>query len=201
MSPQLTEIISAALVLFFVMDPLGNIPLFTSILSRLPKERRRKVLARELVIALVFLVGFYFLGEQLLTLLGLEQEAIRVGGGIVLLVIAMRMIFPQQQSLFGEVLEDEPLVFPLAVPLIAGPSAFATVLLLVDSLPRQSPDGLIAIVGAWTVSAVILSAAPFLLRFIGRRGLSAAERLMGMLLLMLATQMMMDGIAAFLGSG
>jgi multiple antibiotic resistance protein len=199
MSPQLTQIISAALVLFFVMDPLGNIPLFTTILSRLPANRRRKVLARELVIALVFLVGFYFLGEQLLTLLGLEQEAIRVGGGIVLLVIAMRMIFPQDQSLFGEVLEDEPLVFPLAVPLIAGPSAFATVLLLVDSLPRQTPDGLIAIVGAWSVSAVILSAAPLLLRFIGRRGLSAAERLMGMLLLMLATQMMMDGIAAYLG--
>jgi multiple antibiotic resistance protein len=194
-----TDTLSAALVLFFVMDPLGNIPLFTTILSRLPESRRRKVLARELVIALGFLLAFLFGGERLLGLLGLQTEAIRVGGGIVLLVIALRMIFPQEQSLFGDPPEGDPLVFPLAVPMIAGPSAFATVLLLTESLPHPNQQGVIAILSAWTVSAFILSMAPLLLRIVGRRGLAAAERLMGMLLLMLATQMMMDGLGAILG--
>lgn len=192
------EVLTAALVLFFVMDPLGNIPLFTAILSRLPESRRRKVLARELVIALGFLLTFLFAGERLLAALGLESAAIRVGGGIVLLVIALRLIFPQDQSLFGDAPEGDPLVFPLAVPLIAGPSAFATVLLLVESLPRPQEQGLVVILAAWSASALILSAAPLFLRILGRRGLAAAERLMGMLLLMLATQMIMEGAEAFL---
>jgi multiple antibiotic resistance protein len=194
-----TSIFSAALVLFFVMDPLGNIPLFTTILSRLPEKRRRRVLGRELLIALAFLLAFLYGGERMLDVLGLQEEAIRVGGGIVLLVIALRLIFPQDESLFGEVPEGEPLVFPLAVPLVAGPSAFATVLLLVKSLPDPHTQGLIAILLAWTGSALILAAAPLLLRLVGRRGLAAMERLMGMLLLMLATQMMMEGLASFLG--
>jgi MarC family membrane protein len=191
-------IVSAALVLFFVMDPLGNIPVFSSILSRVPPERRRAVLARELLIALGFLLLFLFAGRILLDLLSLKQEAIRVGGGIVLFLIALRLVFPPERGIVGETFEGEPFVFPLAVPLIAGPSAFATVLLLVESAPNQRIVWLIAVGCAWAASAIILSGASLLLRVVGRRGLLALERLTGMLLVMLAVQMALEGIQAFL---
>ncbi len=194
-------VISAAIVLFFVMDPLGNIPLFSSVLARVAPARRRRVLARELVLALGFLLAFLFGGRGMLDVLGLQQDTLRVGGGIVLFVIALRMIFPEDRDLFGEMPDGEPLVFPLAVPLIAGPSAFATVLLLVESLPNGARDGLFAVLVAWAASATILAGSAVLLRVIGARGLAAMERLMGMLLLMLATQMVLEGVSGFLGLG
>lgn len=191
------KIISMALVLFFVMDPLGNLPLFSGILERVAPERRRKVLARELVIALGFLVVFLFAGQQVLDLLHLQQEAIRVGGGIVLLVIALRMIFPPQHGMLGDALDGEPLVFPLAVPLIAGPSALATILFLVEGGPGQWLPGFLAILLAWAASAVILLASSLILRIVGKRGILAIERLMGMLLVMLAVQMVLEGLEKF----
>lgn len=190
--------VSAALVLFFVMDPLGNLPPFTTILGRVEPSRRRLVLVRELLIALAFLLAFLFLGHHLLALLGLKQEAIRVGGGIVLFVIALRLIFPPERGVFGPSGDGEPLVFPLAVPLIAGPSAFATILLLVDGSGQVPWLALTALLAAWAASALILAAAPLLLRVLGHRGLSAMERLMGMLLVMLAVQMVLEGVQSFL---
>ena len=192
------SIVSAALVLFFVMDPLGNIPIFSSVLARVSPERRRRVLARELLLALAFLLLFLFAGRVLLDLLSLKQEAIRVGGGIVLFLIALRLIFPPEKGIVGESFEGEPLVFPLAVPLIAGPSAFATILLLVESAPDQRTAWLIAVGCAWAASAIILSGSSVLLRVVGQRGLLALERLTGMLLVMLSVQMALEGIRAFL---
>jgi len=189
-----------AIVLFFVMDPLGNLPVFSSVLERVAPERRRRVLARELCIALAFLIIFLFVGRKLLELLHLQYEAIRVGGGIVLFLIALRLIFPPERGILGDTLEGEPLVFPLAVPLIAGPSAFATILFLVESGPDQRIAGLIAIVIAWAASAAILLTSSFILRVIGKRGILAMERLMGMLLVMLAIQMVLEGGRAFLAS-
>ena len=194
------SIVSMAIVLFFVMDPLGNLPVFSSVLERVAPERRRRVLARELCIALAFLIIFLFVGRKLLELLHLQYEAIRVGGGIVLFLIALRLIFPPERGILGDTLEGEPLVFPLAVPLIAGPSAFATILFLVESGPDQRIAGLIAIVIAWAASAAILLTSSFILRVIGKRGILAMERLMGMLLVMLAIQMVLEGGRAFLAS-
>lgn len=194
------SIVSMAIVLFFVMDPLGNLPVFSSVLERVAPERRRRVLARELCIALACLIIFLFVGRKLLELLHLQYEAIRVGGGIVLFLIALRLIFPPERGILGDTLEGEPLVFPLAVPLIAGPSALATILFLVESGPDQRTAGLIAIVIAWAASAAILFTSSFILRVIGRRGILAVERLMGMLLVMLAIQMVLEGGRAFLES-
>jgi len=187
-----------ALVLFFVMDPLGNLPIFSSVLERVAPERRRKVLLRELVIALAFLLLFLFGGKYVLDVLHLQQEAIRVGGGIVLFVIALKLIFPPERGMLGETLDGEPLVFPLAVPLIAGPSALATILILVELGPGQRVAGLIAILSAWTACAAILFSSSIILRIVGKRGIHAIERLMGMLLVMLSIQMVMDGLKAFL---
>ena len=194
------SIVSMAIVLFFVMDPLGNLPVFSSVLERVAPERRRRVLARELLLALIFLIIFLFVGRKLLALLHLQYEAIRVGGGIVLFLIALRLIFPPERGLLGDTLEGEPLVFPLAVPLIAGPSAFATILFLVESGPDQRIAGWIAIVTAWAASAAILFTSAFILRVIGKRGILAVERLMGMLLVMLSIQMVLEGVRAFLAS-
>jgi multiple antibiotic resistance protein len=191
---------SAALVLFFVMDPIGNVPVFISVLERVEPRRRRVVLVRELLIALVLLVGFLFFGQLIPEILHLDTDAIRIGGGIVLFLIALRLVFPSEGSWSGDDLEGEPLVFPLAVPMVAGPSAFATILLLAQAGSPSRPALLLAILAAWGASAVILFASSGLLRVVGRRGLLAAERLMGMLLVMLAVQMVMEGVRAFLGS-
>ncbi len=196
------SIVSAALTLFFVMDPLGNVPIFITVLERVEASRRRVVLARELLIALGLLVAFLFFGETLLDLLHLDTDAIRVGGGIVLFLIALRLVFPPEKAWAGDQLDGEPFVFPLAVPMIAGPSALATILLLGQTTPADRLSVLIAIACAWVASAIILFGSSGLLKIVGRRGLLAAERLMGMLLVMLSVQMVLEGVRAFLaGSG
>src|SRR5688572_9781399 len=124
------DLISAVVTLFLVMDPLGNVPVFLSVLRTVPVERRRAVLLREIAIAYVVLLAFFLLGDYLLRFLSLEQEAVSIAGGIVLFLIALRMIFPGESGRAGDPLEGEPFVVPLAIPLIAGPSALATLLLL-----------------------------------------------------------------------
>ena len=189
---------SAILTLFLVMDPLGNIPPFLSVLKNVQPERRRRVLIREILIAYVVLLVFLFLGRRVLALMSLQQETISVAGGIVLFLIALRMIFPKEGGLFGETLEGEPFIVPLAIPLVAGPSALAVLLLLQQSDAHITWELLLAVTIAWALSAVILLSSTLLYRLLKERGLIAMERLMGMLLVMLAVQMFMNGVAAFL---
>ena len=192
------DLFSAVVTLFLVMDPLGNIPVFLSVLKGVPPERRRFVLAREIAFAYLVLVLFFLIGEYILRFLGLQQEAVSIAGGIVLFLIALRMIFPGERPLAGEALEGEPFLVPLAIPLIAGPSALATLLLLQRS--GASRGGLLlALTIAWMVSAVLLLSSTFLYRVLRERGLIALERLMGMLLVMVAVQMLLNGLRIFLG--
>ena len=192
------DLFSAVVTLFLVMDPLGNIPVFLSVLKGVPPERRRLVLAREIALAYLVLVLFFLIGEYILRFLGLQQEAVSIAGGIVLFLIALRMIFPGERPLAGEALEGEPFLVPLAIPLIAGPSALATLLLLQRS--GASRGGLLlALTIAWMVSAVLLLSSTFLYRVLRERGLIALERLMGMLLVMVAVQMLLNGLRIFLG--
>jgi multiple antibiotic resistance protein len=180
------------------MDPVGNVPLFLSVLQDVDSKRRQRVVARELLIALVALLAFLFGGSALLELLNLRQESISIAGAIILFLIAIRMIFPSPYGLMGETPDGEPFVVPLAIPAVAGPSAFAISMLLVTSDPSRMLDWSIALVAAWAATAVILMAAPLLLRALGHRGLIAMERLMGMILVIIAVQMFFDGIQAFL---
>jgi multiple antibiotic resistance protein len=192
------DLFSAVVTLFLVMDPLGNIPVFLSVLKGVPPERRRLVLAREIAFAYLVLLFFFLIGEYILRFLGLQQEAVSIAGGIVLFLIALRMIFPGERPLSGDALEGEPFLVPLAIPLIAGPSALATLLLLQRS--GASRGGLLlALTIAWMVSAVLLLSSTFLYRVLRERGLIALERLMGMLLVMVAVQMLLNGIRTFLG--
>ena len=189
---------SSAVILLFVMDPVGNIPPILALLRDLPPRRRRLVILRELFIALGVLLGFLFFGQAILDFLDLQQESVAIAGGIVLLIIALRMIFPSREGLMGPLPEGEPLIVPLAVPMIAGPSSMATLILMVRSDPGHLGIWLVALLLAWSVTAVLLLLAPVLYRLLRERGLLAMERLMGMLLIMIAVQMVLNGVRSVL---
>ncbi|MFP4208891.1 MAG: YhgN family NAAT transporter [Wenzhouxiangella sp.] len=195
------DLIGAAILLFVVMDPLGNIPIFLAVLDKVPVERRYRVLIRELVLALLLLLGFLFAGKYVLAFLGLSEASVSVAGGIILFLIALKMIFPVPRSSRDEYDDDhdEPFLVPLAVPMIAGPSAMAILLLLATGEPGRLAIWTVAVLLAWAATAVILLAAPLLKRLLGQRGLIATERLMGMLLVAIAVQMFLEGVGQFLG--
>ena len=195
-------IASAALLLFIILDPLGNIPVFLSLLRGLPPKRQRIVLARELLIALGVLMLFLWGGKYALELMHLRQEAVSIAGGIVLFLIGVKMIFPPPEGMFGEIPDGEPLIVPMAVPLIAGPSTMAALLLLANQNPERTADWSIALLIAWVATAAILFSGTWLYKLLGPRALSALERLMGMLLVAISVQMVLDGVASYLrGSG
>lgn len=182
--------VSAVVLLFFVMDAFGNIPLFLSALAPVPPERRMRVIVRELLIALGVLVVFLFVGPVVLSTLGISETSLSIAGGIILFLIALKMIFPQQHgTLAEEPVDAEPFVVPLAIPFVAGPSALATVMLVVNRDPLRWPEWLAALVVAWAATSAILMLAPRLSKALGRRGLVAIERLMGMVLTALAVEM------------
>ncbi len=192
------EIAAAAVTLFFIMDPFGNAPLFLSILSRFDARQRSRIVARELLIALVILLVFLFAGNTILAFLGLSQESLSIAGGILLFIIALRIIFPdpaRQDMGFGE---DDPFIVPLAMPMVAGPSTIAVLLLMSSSEPGRIWELGVALLIAWAGTTVILIASPMLDRVLGARGLRALERLAGMILVLLATQMLLNGIRDFL---
>lgn len=197
-------IASAAFLLFLVMDPLGNIPLLLVLMDRVERRRQVIVLVRESLIALAALIVFQFAGRSILGLLGISEPALGLAGGVVLFLIAIRMIFPRKsgEAMFGATPDGEPFVVPIAIPLIAGPSAMATVILLASQVDQklQTYELSVAVIAAWVVSTLLLVSSLVLRRFIRPRGLVAMERLMGMVLMTVAVQMLLDGIrSAFPG--
>jgi len=192
------ETFAVAVTLFLIMDPLGNIPIFLSVLAKVAPERRRRVLIRELFIALAVMLVFLFAGPPILKVLGLSSEAVTIAGGLVLMIIAIRMIFPSRGGIMGdEEGDEEPLVVPMAVPLIAGPSVLATLVLLTESGPDQTIYWLAALFGAWLLTAFILLSSQFFFKILGNRGLKAIERLMGMILVSISVQMLLNGFSSF----
>ena len=192
------EIVSAAILLFLIMDPLGNIPVFLSLLKALPPARRRFVLAREMLIALAVLLLFLYSGQALLALLHLRQESVSIAGGIVLFLIGIRMIFPPREGVFGDIPEGEPFIVPMAIPCVAGPSTIAALMLLANDGTNRQLEWTLALVVAWLATAAILFAATALYRWLGERTLTALERLMGMLLVAISVQMFLDGVVKYL---
>ncbi|MGQ0799529.1 MAG: YhgN family NAAT transporter [Pseudomarimonas sp.] len=193
--------LSAAILLFMILDPLGNVPVFLSLLKPLPPHRRRIVLARELLIALGVLFVFLWAGQYILSAMHLRQESVSIAGGIILFLIGLRMIFPSAESMFGDTDDGEPFIVPLAIPMVAGPSGMAAVMLLGTQEPDRMADWSLALAVAWLATAIILFSATWLYRLLGRRALMAVERLMGMLLVALSVQMFLDGIAVYLKLG
>jgi len=191
-------ILSAALLLILVMDPFGNLPFFLTALSGVEPRRQRRIILRELLFALVALLVFLFAGPSILSALHISEPALTLSGGIILFLISLRMIFPGMRGGFEEEVDGEPFIVPLAIPFIAGPSAMASVLFIVNREPERWLDWTIALLLAWAATGLVLFTAPFLSRVLGKRGLVAIERLMGMLLTTLSVQMFMTGVAEFM---
>ncbi len=196
------DIASVALTLFFIMDPLGNVPIFHAVTANCDPSRRSRIVARELLIALGILFAFLFAGNAILKFLGLSQSSLNIAGGFLLFIISLRMIFPpgRHSGVVDTDSDDEPFIVPLAVPLIAGPSTIAILLLLSSSQPDRMLDWSVALFIAWLASTVLLVASPWLMKVLGTRGSRAVERLMGMILVILATQMLLNGVRDFVAS-
>lgn len=192
--------LSAGILLFLIMDPLGNIPIFLGLLKDVAPERRVPVMVRELLIALAVLLVFLLGGQHILHLLSLKQESISIAGGIVLFLIGIKMVFPPagDGGIFGKSEGGEPFIVPLAIPGVAGPSAMAALLLLTDSQPGRTADWAMALFAAWLATALILLSSAYLFRWLGRSVLTALERVMGMLLIALSVQMFLAGLESYL---
>ncbi|MFM2485477.1 YhgN family NAAT transporter [Celerinatantimonas yamalensis] len=188
---------SATVMLILIMDPLGNTPVFMAIMKHIDRKRQVKILIREMVFALIIMMAFLWAGEQILGFLNLRQEAVSIAGGIILFLIALKMIFPGENGLAGLAAGDEPFLVPMAIPMVAGPSILATLMLMAHQDPSRMGQWSLALILAWLCTSIILICGGFLTRYLGERGLTAIERLMGMLLIMLSVQMLLDGLIKY----
>lgn len=189
---------SATVLLILITDPIGNIPIFANALKHVVPERRPWVILREVLIAFVLLLTFMFVGNGFLRLMNLSELSLQIGGGVILFLIALRMIFPPPRADSPEP-PGEPLIVPLAVPAIAGPSALATVLLLVSQAPERRLEWIAALCVTMAVSAIVLVTAERIQRVAGDRFVVALERLMGLVLVAVSIEMLLRGIKAFAG--
>jgi MarC family membrane protein len=187
---------SATILLVLITDPIGNIPIFANALKHVSPQRRPWVILREIMIAFMLLLTFMFVGEGFLRVMNLSELALQIGGGVILFLIALRMVFPPPANPDDEQLQ-EPLIVPLAVPAIAGPSALATVLLLVSQQPEKRIEWIGALCVTMAISAVVLVSAERIQRVIGSRLVTAVERLMGLVLVSVSIEMMLRGFKTF----
>ncbi len=188
---------SAVVILLLVMDPIGNIPLFVSLLRNVEPARRKEVILRECAIAFAVLLVFVFFGAAILGVLGLSDPSLTIAGGVILFLIALRMIFRRPEGVFGDTVGGEPFIVPLAIPSIAGPAAIATVMLLVSRAPQRLLEWCAAVSVAMLVTVAILVSADRLAKLAGEQGLLAFERLMGLILTAIAVEMLLRGIETF----
>ena len=189
---------SAAVLLFLLMDPIGNIPILLAVLKGIELKRQRTIIIRELLIALGILVFFIFTGKPLLNFMHLQKEAVTIAGGIILLIIGLRMIFPKPEGVMGQTPGGEPFLVPIAIPMIAGPSVLSMLILMTQGSPGNRVSLVLSLVIAWIMSFIILLVAPALIKVLKERGLIALERFMGMILVMMAVQMLLDGFKEIL---
>ncbi len=192
---DLSTIFSIAFFLFLLMDAIGNVPLYISVLKKFSPARQRVIIVREMLIALGLIIVFLFIGDALLSALNISDEAVQIAGGIILLIICLQMVFPKAQD-HHETSTEEPFVVPLAIPFVAGPAVLAAIIIYA----RQHINPLVMIISiivAWIPSLIILLGASYLKNILGNRGISAVEKLMGLLLTLIAVQMFLTGFHTF----
>ncbi len=193
------SIISTAILLFFILDPFGNVPLLLSILKNIDKEKHHFIIIRETFIGLIILLVFLFFGEEFLSIFHLETHSITIAGAIIFFIISLKMIFPDATTeLFSSKKGEDPLVVPIAMPMISGPAAIATLLVLSKTNPNETSNLFLSLLLAWFLSSLVLFFSPLLYKVFKTKGLNALERLMGMLLLIMSVQMFVDGIRTLL---
>lgn len=189
--------LSAFVLLLLVLDPFGSLPIFISVLGGVDPKRRTRVALREVAIAFAVLMVFMVAGQGFLQVMRLSERSLEVAGGVILLIIAMKMIFVGGDGLYATENGREPFIFPLAVPLLAGPSAMATVLLLASRQPERMLEWVGAVSAAMAVCGVVLLMADRLRRWLGASVVSAIEKLMGLVLTAVATEMILAGLKRY----
>lgn len=193
-----SDLLSAAILLLLVIDPFGNVPLVVSTLQSVPRERRIRVVLRECLIAYGLLLAFMFGGHAFLTMMRLSETSLSIAGGVILFLIALKMVFSRHpEGVFGDPAGGEPLIVPLAIPAIAGPSAMATVMLMASREPGRIEIWVMALSLAMVVTTAVLAGADRLQRLLGERVVRAFERLMGLVLTAVAIEMLLGGIRGF----
>lgn len=188
-----------AFSLFLLMDSIGNIPLFISFLKHLSPTRQREIIIREMLIALIVIILFNFLGVGLMSFLHITCDTIQIAGGIILFILALKMVFPTAKETNGQTpIETEPFIVPLAIPLVAGPAVLAAVMIFAQQESHWVMVGGILI--AWAASLIVLLLSSFLQKILGQKGIIALERLMGLILILISIQMFMTGISGFIAN-
>ena len=190
------NLIQATVLLFLIMDPIGNIPIFNSILRNKPVKERVKIISRELIFAYILLLGFLILGDYVQSYLNLRISTLHISGGIILLLVALGMVFPNMAMKIVDKDED-PFLVPLAMPMIAGPAAIAIVLILGSSQTTTTLSWVLALSISWCLAALIMIPSPWFFKLIGEKGARVLERLMGMILILLAVQMFLNGVELY----
>lgn len=195
-----SELLSAFILLALVIDPFGNVPVVNAMLARVAARRRRRVIVRECLIATVTLGFFMVFGRKVLEVMHLSQSALSIAGGVILFMIAIRMVFGYPEGIFGPLVHAEPFIVPLAIPLIAGPSAVATVMLMASRAPESIGTLAVALLATMLVTTLLLLAGARLQRRLGDHAMQAIERLMGLILTAIAVEMTLGGVRDFVGS-
>lgn len=190
------SLFSVALVLFLIMDPIGNISPYLSMVKEIDPKKLKWIVLREMAIALAVMLGFNYLGEYIFNFLGFSETTVRITSGVILFLIAIKILFTSTDSMRANLPQGEPFIFPLAIPLIAGPALLATIMLYAHLEPLQSVM-ILAILIAWLSSGLILVFAAPIKRVLGENGLMACERLIGMVLVLISVQRLLEGILLF----
>ena len=190
------SLFNVTLVLFLIMDSIGNLSVYLSMVEKLDKARQYRIIFREMLIALGVMLFFNYLGEYLFGFLGLSETTVRLSSGVILFLIAVKILFTASDSPRSNLPKGEPFIFPLAIPLIAGPALMATIMLYAHLEPLQSVM-IIAILIAWFFSVLVFLFAAPIKRLLGANGLMACERLIGMILVLVAVQRFLEGILLF----
>lgn len=190
--------LSIAFSLFLLMDPIGNVPFFISVLKEIDRKRQTLIIFRELVIALIIICFFNFLGGGLMRFLDIQQDTLQIAGGIILFLLCLKMIFPPEEKK-DQKLDTEPLIVPLAIPLVAGPGVLAAVMIYATQ-ENNLWVMLGAILIAWCASLLILLSSTWIKSLLGQRGIVAMERLMGLILILISVEMFLNGVSGFVGN-
>ncbi|WP_343190215.1 YhgN family NAAT transporter [Buchnera aphidicola (Mollitrichosiphum nigrofasciatum)] len=186
------ELFNISFLLIIIMDPIGNLPIFVSILNTIDKKKRKCIFIREMLIALITMLIFLFAGQKILQILHLNIETVSISGGIILFLMSLNMIFKKKKEKKKK--NDEPFLVPLAIPLVAGPSLLANLILLIHNNPNKYLILTISLLIAWSVNFFILSLSEFFLKILSTKGIKAVEQLMGFILIMISIQMFMNGL-------
>jgi multiple antibiotic resistance protein len=190
--------LESALLLFMVMDPFGNLPLVLAVIGDVSRSAYRRIILREVLLAFLILVVFTLAGDQVLAYLGVSQSSLSVAGGVILFIISLKMIFQNSAQIFEDPQLPDPLLVPIAVPALAGPSAITTVMILRGGQQIPAAEILIALSLVSLLTGLVLLLGPGISKVIGLRGIKAIEKLFGLLLCLVAVSMMLEGIRAFL---